>query len=114
MKISVSDGTHSIIYELNSSSPSQSLYGLLPLDAEVKNYAHNEKTFYPPQAIDTADGVEGSGEAGDPALFSPWGNIVLYYGSFEAYPGLYIPGHALEGAQWISSLSGIIHVEAVK
>ena len=34
--------------------------------------------------------IEGGGEAGGLALFSPWGNVVMYYDSFSPYPGLYI------------------------
>ena len=114
MKIRVSDGTHTILYDLNDSPSAKSLYDMLPLDIEVENYGHNEKIFYPPQTIDTADGIEGGGEAGGLALFSPWGNVVMYYGSFDAYPGLYLLGQAAEGSDEVSSLSGTIHVEAVK
>ena len=114
MRISVSDGPHTIIFELNDSPSAKSLYGMLPLDIEVENYGHNEKIFYPEQTIDTADGIEGGGEAGGLALFSPWGNVVMYYDSFGSYPGLYILGQAVEGTEQISILSGTIHVEAVK
>ena len=114
MRISVSDGAHTIVYELNDSPSAKSLYGMLPLDIEVENYGHNEKIFYPPQAVDTAEGIEGGGEAGGLALFSPWGNVVMFYDSFGSYPGLYILGQAVEGTEQISNLSGTIHVEAVK
>ena len=114
LKISVSDGTHTIVYELNDSPSAKSLYEMLPLDIEVENYGHNEKIFYPPQAVDTAEGIEGGGDAGGLALFSPWGNVVMYYDSFGAYPGLYLLGQAMEGADQVSGLSGTIHVEAVK
>ena len=114
MKISVSDGTNTIVYQLNDSPSARSLYEMLPLDVEVENYGRNEKIFYPERKIDTADGIEGGGEAGGLALFSPWGNVVMYYDSFGAYPGLYILGEATEGVDQIRNLSGTIHVEAVK
>ncbi len=114
MRISVSDGAHTVVYELNDSPSAKSLYAMLPLDIEVENYGHNEKIFYPEQTIDTTDGVEGGGEAGALALFSPWGNVVMYYDSFGAYPGLYLLGRAVEGADQVSRLSGTIHVETVK
>ena len=91
-----------------------SLFSMLPLDFEVENYGHNEKIFYPLQTVDTTDGIEGGGEAGGLALFSPWGNVVLFYDSLSPYPGLYILGQAVEGAEQISSLSGTIHVEVLK
>ena len=113
MEISVSDGTHTVIYQLNNSGPAASLYRMLPLDAEVKNYGSNEKIFYPEQPVDAAGGIEGGGDAGGLALFSPWGNVVMYYGSFSAYPGLYLLGQATQGADQVQHLTGTIHVEAV-
>ena len=114
MRIKVSDGTHTIIYLLNDSPSAKSLYGMLPLDIEVENYGSNEKIFYPEETIDTADGIEGGGEAGALALFSPWGNVVMYYDSFDSYPGLYILGEAVEGTDQIKNLTGTIHVEAAE
>ena len=69
MRIKVSDGTHTIIYLLNDSPSAKSLYGMLPLDIEVENYGSNEKIFYPEETIDTADGIEGGGEAGALLMF---------------------------------------------
>ena len=112
MKISVTDGTHTIIYELNDSPSAKSLYGMLPMDIEVENYGSNEKIFYPAEKIDTNDGIEGGGGAGGLALFSPWGNVVMYYDTFNSYPGLYLMGTAAEGADQVKDLSGTIHIEA--
>ena len=49
MMIKVSDGTYSVIFRLNDSPSSKSLYEMLPVDAEVRNYSNNEKIFTPPQ-----------------------------------------------------------------
>ena len=114
MRISVTDGTRTVIYQLNGSPSAKSLYAMLPLDVEVENYGRNEKIFYPEQALDTADGIEGGGEAGALALFSPWGNVVMYYDSFGAYPGLYLLGQAVEGADLIRDLSGTVHLEILR
>lgn len=114
MKIRVTDGTNTIIYQLNDTSPAWSLYSILPIEAEVENYSNNEKIFYPGQKLDTTDVIEGGGEAGGLALFSPWGNVVMYYGSFGQYPGLYLLGEAIEGVEQVENLSGTIRVEAVK
>ena len=114
MLIRVSDGTHTVLYRLNDSGPAKALLGLLPLDAAVENYGGNEKIFYPPRPIDASGGVEGGGEAGALALFSPWGNVVMYYGSFSAYPGLYLLGEAIEGADQVRELRDAVHVEAYR
>ena len=114
MRIRVSDGTNTVIYELNETSAAKSLYGMLPLEVTVENYGNNEKIFYPPTAVSHGpDCIEDDCPAGTLALFSPWGNVVMYYGAASRYSGLYILGKAIEGAAGISRLTGTIRVEAV-
>ena len=114
MKIQVSDGTNTIIYELNETSAAKSLYEMLPLEVKVENYGTNEKIFYPSTTVSYgSDCIEGDCPAGTLALFSPWGNIVMYYGAASRYSGLYILGKATQGAASISRLTGTIRVEAV-
>ena len=112
MKISISDGTHTVVYQLNDSGPAKSLYAMLPIECPVENYGSNEKIFYPESEVDPSGGIEGGGEAGGLALFSPWGNVVMYYGSFSAYPGLYLLGEAVLGAEQVKDLAGTIRAEA--
>ena len=114
MKISVSDATHSVTYELNETSAAKSLYQMLPFEVTVQNYGNNEKIFYPPTTVAYgSDGIEGDCPAGTLALFSPWGNVVMYYGGAGRYSGLYILGKAIDGADNIRNLTGTIRVEAV-
>lgn len=114
MKISVSDGKNKIVYELNASGQSKSLYSQLPIKVQIENYSTNEKIFYPKEKIPLKNGIEGSGDSGMLAYFSPWGNIVLFYGKFSEYPGLFILGKAASGAENIKNLSGMVSVEAEK
>ena len=87
---------------------------MLPLTVDVSNYGNNEKIFYPPTTITYgSDCIEGDCPAGTLALFSPWGNVVMYYGAASRYSGLYILGNAIEGADDIRNLSGTITVEKV-
>jgi len=112
--IRVSDGTNAVTYELNETSAAKSLYQMLPLEVTVQNYGGNEKIFYLPTAVNYGgDCIEGDCPAGTLALFSPWGNVVMYYGAASRYSGLYILGKAIQGAASISRLSGTIRVEAV-
>lgn len=112
--VKVTDGSHTIIYQLNDSLSARSLYDMLPIETEVEDYGSNEKIFYPEKEIDTAEGIEGGGEAGGLALFSPWGNVVMFYDSFDAYPGLFILGEAIEGVDRVKNLAGTIRVEKVE
>lgn len=114
MMIQVTDGTHEIVFALNDTPAAKSLYAQLPLEMEVKNYGGNEKIFYPPETLDGTDAVETGGNAGGLAYFSPWGNVVMYYGAFSQYPGLYVLGEAISGGEQISQLTGTICVTALE
>ena len=114
MRIRVSDGEHTVVYRLNGSGPAVSLWAMLPMDAEVENYGSNEKIFYPGEKVASDGGIEGGGSAGGLALFSPWGNVVMYYDDFDPYPGLYILGEAEEGTEEVQKLQGFIRVEKVE
>lgn len=114
-RIKVTDGNHNVTFELNETSAAQSLYNMLPTTREVQDYSTNEKIFYPETAISySSDCIEGACPAGTLALFSPWGNVVMYYGAASQYPGLYILGSAVEGADHISELTGNITVSKVE
>ena len=114
-RIKVTDGNHNVTFELNETSAAQSLYNMLPTTREVQNYSTNEKIFNPETAISySSDCIEGACPAGTLALFSPWGNVVMYYGDANQYPGLYILGNAVEGADQISELTGNITVSKVE
>ena len=107
-RVEASDGTYRTVFELNGTPASESLVGMLPFSAEVKDYGSNEKIFDPPGALSEAVGLERDCPAGSIAYFSPWGNVALYSGSAPAYPGLYYMGYASEGADQIGSLSGTV------
>lgn len=109
MKIKVTAGDYVIIFALNDTSAAVSLYEQLPMTVAVDNYSNNEKIFYADK-LDCTDVIEGDCPAGTLAYFSPWGNVVMYYGAAPQYPGLYILGEAVEGAENISNLTGEITI----
>ena len=111
IRILVSDGNNDIIFALNGSPAAKSLYDQLPLIVDVEDYSTNEKIFYPPEKLDGTDAIEGRGPFGSLAYFSPWGNVVMYYSECGPYPGLYLLGEAVEGAESIEKLQGKIQVE---
>ncbi|MFQ6861915.1 MAG: cyclophilin-like fold protein [Beduini sp.] len=114
MKIEVLCENKRVVFQLNTSSASKSLYDQLPLEIAVSDYAHNEKIFYPPNSLDLSDTPMATGDQGTIAYFSPWGDVVMYFGSFDAYTGLYELGHVIEGEEWISELTGIISINIVE
>lgn len=115
MQISVSDGTNTIIYELNDSTAASDLYNQLPLTTEVENFSSNEKIFYPINELSTENTKRaGSGGEGVLAYYSPWGDVVMFYDSFSSASGLYELGNAIEGSNQIRNLTGQITVEKVE
>lgn len=115
MKIKVTNQSNQIIFALNESEAAKSLYQQLPLEINVENYSNNEKIFYPPKSLITQNTpLLKSGQEGTLGYFSPWKNVVLYYGSCGSYNGLYILGEAVKGKEYIKNLSGTIFIEKME
>ena len=103
-----------MLYEvitLNNSDAAKNLYAQLPLSIKVENYSNNEKIFYPPEKLDITATPKADAKAGTLAYYAPWGNVVMFYGSFGSAPGLYELGHAVSGQGYINGMSGRIRVE---
>lgn len=110
--ISVSDGARTVVFALNDSASARSLAEQLPLTVDVENYGGNEKIFYP-KPLDVGGAVPlTKGKAGTLAYFAPWKDVVMFCGPAGPYPGLYVLGEAVSGAENISKLNGAITVRA--
>lgn len=103
----------SVVYALNDSAASDSLLEQLPLTMEIEDYSTNEKIFYPPQALDTADTPPAEGGAGTLAYYAPWGDVVLFYGDYNQNPSLYELGQVVSGGELVSAMTGTVTIEAV-
>ena len=114
MRISVSDGNNTIIYELNDSTAASNLYRQLPLTTEVENFSSNEKIFYPSSDLNTDDTeLATKGDRGVLAYYAPWADVVMFYDTFSSANGLYELGRAIEGSNQIENLSGKITIEKI-
>lgn len=115
MRISVSDGNNTIIYELNDSTAASNLYRQLPLTTEVENFSSNEKIFYPSSDLNTDDTeLATKGGRGVLAYYAPWADVVMFYDTFSSANGLYELGRAIEGSNQIENLSGKITIEKIR
>lgn len=106
MRIKIEASGNEIIFELNDSKASKDLYSQLPLTTENEDFSNNEKTFYPPKKLDISDAPFTDGSIGTLAYYEPWGDVVLFYGSYESNNALYSLGTVVSGSEFISEISG--------
>ena len=111
MKISVKSNNIEIIYKLNDSKAAKDLYAQLPLTIVVEPYSNNEIIFYP-QTLDTSDAPLAEGGAGTLAYYAPWGDVVLFYGSFSSNGSLFELGKIVSGIENIKNLTGTVTITA--
>ncbi|WP_423066112.1 cyclophilin-like fold protein [Devosia sp. CN2-171] len=98
MRVSIEVGGTSVTAVLEDSPTSRDFVTLLPLDLEFESYGNNEKIAYPPRKLTTEGaGSFGNQAPGDFVYFASWGNIIVYYGEYEYWPGLIRLGH-IEGS----------------
>ena len=89
----------------------RALLAQLPLALEIEDFSDNEKVFYPPEELDVTDApLAETGEVGTLAYYAPWGDVVMFYGSFSPNGALYELGRVVDGADAIARLSGAIEV----
>ena len=114
LKMRVTSDAGEVVFVLNDTPAAKSLASQLPLRADTELYGSNEIVFRPEEPLDTENGMEGGGTAGYLGYFEPWNNIVMYYGDFDEYPGLYILGEAVSGAGNIQDIRGEITAELIR
>lgn len=114
MMIQVQANGNSIIFELNDSQAARELYEQLPLTVENEDFSNNEKTFYPPQKLNVGDAPLTDGSIGTLAYYEPWGDVVLFYGSYNPNGSLYELGKAIEGSEFIREISGEMLITAAE
>lgn len=113
-QIAVRCGELEAVYALNDSPAADALWAQLPLTLDVEDFSTNEKVFYPPNELDTADTPLAEGGAGTLAYYAPWGDVVLFYDSFSRNAGLYELGEIVSGTEHIAQMRGSITVEALE
>ncbi len=111
MTIKVTSKGKTILFTLNDSRAAADLYDQLPLTIGVENFSSDEKIFYPPRKLNTAETPRANAKVGTLAYYAPWGDVVMFYGNFGSASGLYELGQATSGEQFIKTMSGEITIE---
>lgn len=113
--IRVTDNNHTVVeFILNDSEAAKALYNQLPLQLEIKDYSDNEKIFYPPHALPVTNTPHAAVQVGTLAYFEPWGNVVMFFGTYRPHPGLYELGHIISSVETISQLNGTITINKIE
>lgn len=107
-----------IIFLLNDTPAANSFYNQLPLTVKVENYGSNEKIFYPPEKLDTTNGIYNSGILN---YYAPWGDIFMLYGTYKENEnevsgdvnGVYTLGDVVSGREFIENMAGEIKIEMI-
>lgn len=110
--IKLSWNENEVSIKLNDSSASKDLLSRLPMTVSFKDYNNTEKISYLDKELNNTDGQEGyEPKAGDFALYTPWGNLSLFYKDFSYSNGLTPLGSVISGSELIEKMEGTIKIE---
>ena len=100
------------VAELNGSQSAESLWAMLPVTVDFKDFNGVERIAYTEKEL-SAEGAPESctPEAGTLALYAPWGNLSVFYKPFRESRGLVPLGRFVEGADKISTLGEAVRIE---
>lgn len=110
VRVTDSEGT---TLHLNGSQAAKDLCAQLPLEIDVENYSTNEKIFYPPQKLNTADTPMARPKVGMVAYYAPWDNVVFFYAPLNGGE-LYELGYIEEDSSQIARLTGRLRIEQIR
>ena len=100
------------VAELNGSQSAESLWAMLPVTIDFKDFNGVERIAYTEKEL-SAEGAPESctPDAGTLALYAPWGNLSVFYKPFRESRGLVPLGRFVEGADKISTLGEAVRIE---
>lgn len=111
-RLKLNAGGNEIIIKLNDSNTANSLASMLPLTLNFEDYNNTEKIAYLTNALDTSDAPASFDPAiGDLTLYSPWGNLALFYKDFPSSSGLVPIGKVETGIEYMTTLAGEVTAE---
>lgn len=100
------------VAELNGSQSAESLWAMLPVTVDFKDFNGVERIAYTEKEL-SAEGAPESctPDAGTLALYAPWGNLSVFYKPFRESRGLVPLGRFVEGADKVSTLGEAVRIE---
>lgn len=105
-KIRMTFGHHEVVVSMFDSPASRDFLSLLPLEAEFKDYAGEEKITYLPRKLNTTGSPDPSESRGDFTYYRPWGNLAVFYHGFGSSGQLTVLGRIESGKDKLASMTG--------
>lgn len=103
------------VAELNGSQSAESLWAMLPVTVDFKDFNGVERIAYTEKELSTEGAPEScTPDAGTLALYAPWGNLSVFYKPFRESRGLVPLGRFVEGADKISTLGKAVRIERME
>ena len=103
------------VAELNGSQSAESLWAMLPVTVDFKDFNGIERIAYTEKELSTEGAPEScTPDAGTLALYAPWGNLSVFYKPFRESRGLVPLGRFIEGADKVSTLGEAVRIERME
>jgi hypothetical protein len=105
IRITVND---SVVDAVLSDTPAaKDFLALLPLSLKLRDYASTEKVSDLPSRLRTAGSPAGyQPSVGDITYYAPWGNLAIFYRSFDYAEGLIKLGKISDGLDILTAQQG--------
>lgn len=98
---------HEAVVELNDNPATRDLVSMLPLTVKFSDDNAFEKIAFLPRKLSTGSAPFGlKPSVGDFALYVPWGNLVVYYRSFQSSGDLVHLGRFTSGIEQLAAMEG--------
>lgn len=98
-------GEHELYITIYDNPTSRDFLSKLPLTLTFEDFNATEKISYLPETLTTEDAPDSfAPDAGDVALYAPWGNLSIFYKDFRDSAGLISIGHMDEGIEILAEI----------
>ncbi len=112
MKIRITAGDKVLTATMYDNATSRDFMELLPLTLTLKDYAGTEKVSDLPKKLSIKGAPAGTdARAGDITLYSPWGNLAIFYRGFGYAGGLVTMGRIDSGLEQLPDVNGDVLFE---
>jgi hypothetical protein len=114
MKVRMSDEFgNEVIYELYDTELGHGFQRLLPFAVNLQQSGSNERSFTPSRKFDVFDAPLASGGVEALCYHQPWEEVILYYGGYSEYEGLYEIGKPIDGQGAVRYLKNPVYFEEI-